>query len=39
MEMFRRRIDSEETARKLACLINRLDKISAEISKFDKAEQ
>jgi hypothetical protein len=39
MEMLRRRISSEETQRKLARLINRLDKISAEISKFDKAEK
>lgn len=39
MEMFRRRVDNEETKRKLARLVNRLDKISAEISKFDKAEK
>jgi len=39
MEMLRRRISSEETKRKLARLINRLDKISAEISRFDTAEK
>jgi site-specific recombinase XerD len=39
MEMFRRRVQSERTKRKLARLLNRLDKISAEISKFDKAEK
>ena len=39
MEMFRRQVSTEETKPKLARLINRLDKISAEISKFDMAEQ
>jgi site-specific recombinase XerD len=39
MEMFRRRVCSEETKPKLARLINRLDKITAEISKFDTAEK
>jgi site-specific recombinase XerD len=39
MEMFRREVSTEETKQNLARLINRLDKISAEISKFDKAEQ
>ena len=39
MEMFRRQVSTEETKPKLARLINRLDKISAEISKFDTAEK
>jgi integrase len=39
MEMFRRRVNNEETKRKLARLVNRLDKISAEISKLDTAEK
>ena len=39
LEMFRRGIGNKETERKLARLINRLDKISAEISKFDTAEK
>jgi site-specific recombinase XerD len=39
MEMFRRQVSTEETKPKLERLINRLDKISAEISKFDTAEQ
>jgi site-specific recombinase XerD len=39
MEMFRRRVDGDETKRRLARLLNRLDKISAEISKFDKADK
>jgi AraC-like DNA-binding protein len=39
MEMLRRQMSNEEIEPKLACLINRLDKISAEISKFDTAEK
>jgi len=39
MEMFRRRVHSEGTKRKLARLVNRLDKISAEISEFDEPEK
>ena len=39
MEMLRRQVRSEEIKPKLARLINRLDKISAEISKFDAAEK
>ena len=38
IEMFRRQSHSEGTRRKLARLVNRLDKISAEISEFDQAE-
>jgi site-specific recombinase XerD len=37
MEMFRRQLHSEGMRRKLARLINRIDKISAEMSEFDKA--
>jgi site-specific recombinase XerD len=39
MEMFRRQLPREEMRRKLARLTNRLDKISAEMSEFDKAEK
>jgi site-specific recombinase XerD len=39
MEMFRRQLHSEGMKRKLARLTNRLDKISAEMSEFDKAEK
>jgi site-specific recombinase XerD len=39
MEMFRRGVHFEGTKRKLVRLANRLDKISAEISKFDGAEK
>ncbi len=39
MEMFRRQMRSEETKPKLARLINRLDKISAEISQFNMADK
>jgi hypothetical protein len=39
VEMFRRRVHSEGTKRKLARLVNRLDKISAEISKYDEPEK
>ena len=39
MEMFRRGVHIEGTKRKLVRLANRLDKISAEISKFDGAEK
>jgi hypothetical protein len=38
LEMLRRGIANKETERKLARLINRLDKISAEVSKFSQAE-
>jgi len=37
MEMFRRQLDDEQLRRKMARLINRLDKISAEMSEFHKA--
>jgi site-specific recombinase XerD len=39
MEMFRRQLDDEQLRRKMARLINRLEKISAEMAKFDKAEK
>jgi site-specific recombinase XerD len=39
MEMMRRQLSSEEMRRKLARLTNRLDKIAAEMSEFNKAEK
>lgn len=39
MEMTRRQLDDGDLRRKLARLTNRLDKISAEMSQFDKAEK
>lgn len=39
MEMLRRQLPSEGTRRKLARLINRLDKISAKMSEFNTAEK
>jgi integrase len=39
LEMFRRGLHSEGTKRKLTRLVNRLDKISAEISEFDKPDK
>jgi site-specific recombinase XerD len=39
MEMFRRQLEDELLRRKMTRLINRLEKISTEISKFYKAEK
>jgi len=39
MEMLRRQLPGEGMRRKLARLTNRLDKISAKLSEFDKAEK